>query len=185
MSGNYNPGYKNNTEGDGSVHMVYNFNDDIVSGAGAQYTFAKEANYLEVTIPEDTTAENYILDQGYIAAGIIGLTDFANGGDSHRNIPDGGCATRGSKTTFHTRSVLPEITISVKSNCLAGDVSGDETINATDASLILRYVAGNIEDITVDAADVNKDGVVNATDASLVLRYAAGLISEFPTVVGN
>ena len=113
MSGNYNPGYKNNTEGDGSVHMVYNFNDDIVSGAGAQYTFAKEANYLEVTIPEDTTAENYILDQGYIAAGIIGLTDFANGGDSHRNIPDAGCGTRGSKTTLHTRSVLPEVEIQI------------------------------------------------------------------------
>lgn len=64
-----------------------------------------------------------------------------------------------------------------------GDANGDGKINATDASMILRYAAGLLEDASFDrtAADVNGDGTVNATDASLILRYAAGLIQEFST----
>ena len=111
MAGNYNPGYKGNYDGDSSVHMVYTLGDQTISGAGVQYTFAADGNYIDVTIPADTEAESVTLEDGYISVGVLGLTLFADGGDSHRNIPDAGCTTRDSKTTFHTRSMLPNVTI--------------------------------------------------------------------------
>lgn len=62
-------------------------------------------------------------------------------------------------------------------NVLKGDVNGDGSINAQDASLIQQYVArkfdADIEGFFVDAADVNVDGEVSAQDASLVLQHAA------------
>ena len=64
---------------------------------------------------------------------------------------------------------------------LKGDVNGDGSINAQDASLIQQYVArkfGNdAEGFSVVAADVNGDGEVTAQDASLVLQYAARKIT--------
>ncbi|MBQ1251522.1 MAG: S-layer homology domain-containing protein, partial [Firmicutes bacterium] len=111
MAGNYNPGYKGNYDGDGSVHMAYTFEGNRVAGGKSQYTFETTANYIEVTVPEDTEETSFTLDNGYIAVGVMGLTAFVDGGDSHRNIPDAGCATRESKTTWHTRSMLPDVTI--------------------------------------------------------------------------
>lgn len=61
-----------------------------------------------------------------------------------------------------------------------GDCTGDEAINASDASLILVTSAqigtGDSSDLTeaqIKAADVNGDGTVNAADAAVVLIYAA------------
>ncbi len=113
MAGNYNPGYRANTEGDGGVHMVYNILGNTQSGGSVQYTFGAEGNSIEVTIPEDYDADTISLTQGYIALGVVGLPSFTGGGDSHRNIPDAGCTTRDDKTTFHTRSILPDITLTI------------------------------------------------------------------------
>lgn len=114
IAGNYNPGYDSNTDGYSSHHLSYILNGDRVSGAGAQYNWITAANYIEVTLPDE--AGEYTLEDGCIGVGIIGLTAFADGGDSHRNIPDAGCTTRGSSTTFNTRSMLPEITITAAEN---------------------------------------------------------------------
>ena len=61
-----------------------------------------------------------------------------------------------------------------------GDLSGDGTVNASDAALVLIYAAfkgaGGDPGITPDeeqVADVNKDGTINASDAALILIYAA------------
>ena len=116
MAGNYNPGYRGNQEGDSGTHIKYTFNETTIEGAKTQYTVPTAANYIDVTIPADTTETSFTLSNGYIATGVIGLTAFANGGDSHRNIPDAGCATRGNETTFHTRSILPDITINIGDN---------------------------------------------------------------------
>ena len=113
MAGNYNPGYRGNTDGDGGTHIRYTLNGTTVEGAKTQYLVPTEANYIDVTIPADTSETSFTLSNGYMATGIIGLSAFANGGDSHRNIPDDGCTTRGDKTTFHTRSMLPDITINI------------------------------------------------------------------------
>ena len=109
MAGNYNPGYQNNSDGYSSQHLNYTANGETIWGPGSQYNFITTSNYVQIVMPED--GSSVTLTNGYIGLGVIGLEGFADGGDSHRNIPDAGCGTRGSKTTFHTRSILPEITI--------------------------------------------------------------------------
>lgn len=111
MAGNYNPGYNANTDGYSSQHLNYTCNGTGIYGKGAQYNFITSANYVDVVMPDD--GSSITLTDGYIGLGVIGLTTFADGGDSHRNIPDGGCSTRDDETTYHTRSMLPQITVSV------------------------------------------------------------------------
>ena len=58
-----------------------------------------------------------------------------------------------------------------------GDVNRDGTVNARDARLLLRYIAGLVEETEIDmtAADFNGDGSINARDARAILRHIAGL----------
>ncbi|MDE7120775.1 MAG: dockerin type I repeat-containing protein, partial [Oscillospiraceae bacterium] len=63
-----------------------------------------------------------------------------------------------------------------------GDCTGDEVINASDASQILiasaQVGAGDVTDLTEEqlkAADVNGDGAVNSSDAAVILMYAAAI----------
>lgn len=60
---------------------------------------------------------------------------------------------------------------------LPGDANGDGNVNARDARLILRYIAGLVseEELELSAADYNGDGNINARDARAVLRDIAGL----------
>ena len=62
-----------------------------------------------------------------------------------------------------------------------GDVDGDGSITAQDASLVLQLVAGKITPSTAGvaygAADVDGDGDVTAQDASLILQHVAGKIT--------
>lgn len=61
-----------------------------------------------------------------------------------------------------------------------GDVNGDNTVDSTDARLVLQYAVGKIDTLTVmDAADVNSDNKVDSTDARLILQYAVGKINDF------
>ncbi len=111
MSGNYNPGFGGNNDGYSSQHLNYTCNGTDIYGTGLQYNFITGANYVEIVMPDD--GSNVTLNNGYIGTGVLGLADFSNGGDSHRNIPDNGCGTRGSETTFHTQSILPDISVKV------------------------------------------------------------------------
>ena len=79
-------------------------------------------------------------------------------------------------------TVVASFEAEVVGDVLKGDVNGDGKINARDAMLALRYVAGEVGDgdVNLAALDVNSDGKVNARDAMLVLRYVAGEITEFP-----
>lgn len=64
-----------------------------------------------------------------------------------------------------------------------GDVDGDNSITASDATLLLQRYADIISDATEgyysDVADVNADGKVDSADATLVLQLYAGIITEF------
>ena len=113
MAGNYNPGYGGNYDGYSSQHLNYTANGEAIYGPGLQYNFITTANYVEVVMPED--GSSVTLKDGYIGLGVLGLTAFTDGGDSHRNIPDDGCITRGSESTWHTRSILPVITLNAGS----------------------------------------------------------------------
>ncbi len=111
MAGNYNPGYGGNTDGYSSQHLNYTCNGTDIYGIGMQYNFITSANYVEIVMPED--GSDVTLNNGYIGTGVIGLSNFSSGGDSHRNIPDNGCTTRGSTTTYHTQSILPVVLVKV------------------------------------------------------------------------
>ena len=113
IAGTYNPGYKSNYDGDGSVHLHYNFGDATVKSEGKQYNFSKYGTTVKFTVPVDSEATEFTLTDGYIGVGVMGVTAFPDDGESHRNIPDAGGTTRGSKTTFNTRSLLPDITVSI------------------------------------------------------------------------
>jgi hypothetical protein len=60
---------------------------------------------------------------------------------------------------------------------MMGDLNGDGRINARDARLLLRLIAGLTEEGEVNetVADFNGDGRVNARDARAILRFIAGL----------
>jgi hypothetical protein len=62
---------------------------------------------------------------------------------------------------------------------MLGDVNGDGKINARDAMLALRYVAGEDVEADLDALDVDGNSKINARDAMLILRYVAGEIDVF------
>ena len=63
-----------------------------------------------------------------------------------------------------------------------GDVDGNNTIDSTDARLVLQYAVGKIDEskLNTATADVDGDGAINSTDARLILQYAVGKITELP-----
>ena len=63
-----------------------------------------------------------------------------------------------------------------------GDVDMDGRITASDASLVLQYVAKQITltDTQLAAAKVNDGTLLTAADASLILQYVAKVITKFP-----
>jgi parallel beta-helix repeat protein len=73
-----------------------------------------------------------------------------------------------------------------------GDVSGNGSVTAFDASLVLQHVVGLINlsesQFPKGAADVGADvtgnKVVSALDAALILQYTVGLITKFPAETG-
>lgn len=67
-----------------------------------------------------------------------------------------------------------EYTAVFATNGVVGDVDGDGTLSAADATLVLQYVAD--WDVTLDPAkaDVDGNGSVTAADATLMLQKVAG-----------
>ncbi|MBT4499208.1 MAG: hypothetical protein HOC74_15880, partial [Gemmatimonadetes bacterium] len=65
---------------------------------------------------------------------------------------------------------------------ILGDVSGDNAVNALDASLVLRYVVGLIPlgPNGMEAADVSGNGSISPLDATYILQYVAQLITVWP-----
>lgn len=66
---------------------------------------------------------------------------------------------------------------------LDGDANGDGKVTASDAALILRYVAGLDDRLDLGGllrADINGNGRIDASDASAVLRDVAGLAALSP-----
>jgi len=73
------------------------------------------------------------------------------------------------------------ITVDVVSFKL-GDVDGDGEADDWDASLILQYAVGLVEESAYNfaAGDVDGEDGTDDWDASLILQYAVGLIDAFP-----
>ena len=174
MAGNYNPGFGGNSDGYSSVHLNYTANGQAVHGPGAQYNFVTTANYLDIAIPEDIQTDKLTLTNGYIGVGVLGLTQFDVGGDSHRNIPDSGCNTRDSQTTFHTRSILPEVTVSLEGVKVPVPVTG-VSLDKTELTLNV----GDTETLTATVAPANADNknVAWSADPLSVVGVDNGVIT--------
>lgn len=119
IAGNYNPGYEANSDGYCQVHLNYSVNGKAVHGPGKQYDFITGANYIDVVLPENSTSVT--LEDGYIGVGVLGHKDFLNSASGHRYIPDEGCGMLYGYSSFHTRSILPRITISVNGAAAANN----------------------------------------------------------------
>ena len=71
------------------------------------------------------------------------------------------------------------------SNPIMGDVSLNGSVQAFDASKILKYTVNptgpdSLNELQRSVADVSGAGGITAYDASLILQYSVGLISYFP-----
>ena len=66
--------------------------------------------------------------------------------------------------------------------CIWGDVNGDNKVTCRDARLILKYIAGTIDEtgLNLTLADVNGDGMVTTRDARLILKLITEQIEHFP-----
>jgi hypothetical protein len=67
-------------------------------------------------------------------------------------------------------------------NLIAGDVTFDGSVDAVDALLMVRFLAGSVafSDVQHDIADLNSDNFISVHDRQLVLYYSVGLISQVP-----
>jgi len=65
---------------------------------------------------------------------------------------------------------------------LYGDISGDNTVNLSDALMAAQSSAGliTLNSDQTTKGDVSRDGKVSAYDAALIAQRAVGLISKFP-----
>ena len=113
----YNPGYIYGHK------LTYTLGEAQVQTAGSfQYNFPANA-YLDVTIPEDTeTGDSFSLTDGYIYFNSMGSAP-----GEHRNITDEGVpADFHATSTYYSRSILPDITITLESNDVSGGDDGND-----------------------------------------------------------
>lgn len=63
-----------------------------------------------------------------------------------------------------------------------GDANGDGKVSIGDVLLVRKYIAGLIDEdsVNIDAADVNGDGRLTIGDVLFIRKYIAGLIDSFP-----
>jgi uncharacterized repeat protein (TIGR02543 family) len=68
---------------------------------------------------------------------------------------------------------------------MLGDINGDDTVNSTDALIVLSCDVGmdTAQFCPMNCGDVNDDGLVNSTDALVILSYDAGM--TVPYLVGG
>ncbi len=57
---------------------------------------------------------------------------------------------------------------------LAGDVNSDEQVNAMDANVLRRHVAGAYDNVNLLTSDLNDDTVIDSRDSNLLKRLVAG-----------
>ncbi len=96
-----------------------------------------------------------------------------------------GCGQLGADVTFRVDGVRSKGTVAWETGvqridlAVSGDANCDMTLNAIDATLLLQFVAGLVEDLAcIHIADVSGDGLVDSRDAMLILQFEAGLLFD-------
>ena len=57
---------------------------------------------------------------------------------------------------------------------ITGDVNGDGLVNVKDIMAIINFIAGKVDDLSLEKADVNGDGAINIADVIAVTNIIAG-----------
>jgi ketosteroid isomerase-like protein len=87
--------------------------------------------------------------------------------------------------TYIKDQILNALTIYADPVGLLGDADSNGVVNALDASLVLQYYTGKIDESELNLAvcELDGNGAVNALDASLILQHYTGKITQFPVEV--
>ncbi|MBK6282516.1 MAG: metallophosphoesterase [Draconibacterium sp.] len=90
--------------------------------------------------------------------------------------------TNSPETTVTLNSDKTITAIFTATTIKLGDVNNDNTVNSTDALIILSCDAGLNTSFfcPMNRADVNEDGTINSTDALIILSYDVGISIQFP-----
>jgi len=139
--------------------------------------------------------EEYTLTVNILGNGIVNRDDPGpyNYGDIVQltAVPDSGWSFTGwsddlsgstnpdSITMDGNKTVTATFTIEVG---ILGDVNGDDTVNSTDALIILSCDVGldTSAYCPMNRGDVNDDGLINSTDALIILSYDVGISVPYP-----
>ncbi|GIV57475.1 MAG: hypothetical protein KatS3mg042_0388 [Rhodothermaceae bacterium] len=125
---------------------------------------------------------------GQISVSAASSTELSGSGDLI--FLTGKCLSEGTSPltwisfTFNEGSPSASLTdgsVNVSSCPTCGDVSGNGTVSAFDASLILQYNVGILppeQDFFSCAADVSGNGTISSFDAAQILQYNVGIISD-------
>lgn len=138
----------------------------------------------------------YYIDQAAAGTGIFSDLELRLQEDTDKLQPGTYTVKVGNdqSTALLTATVtITEDSTTPKKTVKYGDVNGDGSINATDATLVLKKTVGTVENFT-DAdkkvipekvGNVNGDTAINATDATLILKKTVGTIETFTDANNN
>ena len=143
-------------------------NSADVDGDGLLYTFSLQIADIDTVVALPDTSVVLDFDA-------LGLPSARMDGAWSASVSDG--------ITSVTTGPLRDFTL--LQPIMLGDASGSGSVDAFDASLVLRDVVGleALSDSGIVAADVTGNGDVTAWDASFILSYVVGGIAEFPASV--
>jgi len=173
--------------GDGSLTYMEYFKDDSagVDGLAEVYriNISPDGRYLYAASIHDSALAVFSRDitNGSLTY-IESIFDDALGVDGLSYVSDVIVSPDG-KHVYAAGAMDDAIAIfKVKQFEIFGDVDEDGSIDALDASYVLKHCVGKIllTGIGLGAADVSGNGSIFAYDASLILQYVAGLITTFP-----
>lgn len=138
------------------------------------YTFTDNADAYTLAWSEGSNHVRVFLTDTWSinGSGNLGIAAPANGITTQVKVVFTVSGLYNDGTSNVTEVVTP-------SNAL-GDINGDDTIDARDASSALTEYAATstgadstLNSVMAEAADVNKDGSIDARDASFILSYYA------------
>ena len=82
-----------------------------------------------------------------------------------------------------TFALVLSVTVFSHAAQLLGDVDRNNTVNSTDALIVLQYAIGDCKNIDTSVADVNHDGKINSSDALVILEISTGKVDEIASYV--
>ena len=170
-----------------SVELVNNPGITRLELALSYDTQLVELVCVESAAGELTVSGNTVLvwtaGEAYATDGVLLVLTFRVG----ENAPTGRYEI-GAEVTSATDGDMDAVDFSCKAGAvrvtngdLLGDVNGDGWVDSDDATMILKYDVGLVEEMELDlsVADVNGDGWVDSDDATMILKYDVGLIEGF------